>query len=158
LPQTQSSAILDAEQTNQRFLIYDHITGNTLGHTFVGAERGMEARAFLGNTVSVKIDRPLGSSHPEWGFIYPVNYGYVPGVEAPDGDDLDAYVLGVFEPLEAFMGRCIAVIHRLDEDDDKLVVVPEGTAYTDEQIRALTEFQERFFRSVIERRPVTLQA
>ena len=155
LTRTQSAAIL--EQTNQSFLVYDHITGNILGHTFVGAQRDMEARAFLGNTVSVTIDRPLGSPHPEWGFIYPVNYGYVPGVEAPDGEDLDAYVLGVFKPLEAFVGRCIAVIHRLDDDDDKLVVVPEGKAYTDEQIRALTEFQERFFRSVIERGSVTLQ-
>ena len=117
----------------------------------------MDARAFLGKRVSVKIDRPLGSRHPEWGFIYPVNYGYVPGVGAPDGDDLDAYVLGVFEPRESFTGRCIAVIHRIDDEDDKLIVVPERKVYTDEQIRALTEFQERFFKSVIERRPVTLQ-
>jgi len=62
---------------------------------------------------------------------------------------LDAYVLGVFEPLEEFKGRCIAVIHRLDDDDDKLIVVAEGIQYSDDQIRALTEFQERFFKSII---------
>jgi inorganic pyrophosphatase len=62
---------------------------------------------------------------------------------------LDAYVLGVFEPLEVFTGRCIAVVHRLDDDDDKLILAPEGKEYTLDQIAALTEFQERFFRSTV---------
>ena len=110
-----------------------------------------KAIEFLGQSVQVEIDRPLGSQHPDFGFIYPLNYGYLPGVAAPDGDELDAYILGVFEPLERFSGRCIAVIHRLDDDDDKLLVAPEGKNYTDDQIRALTEFQERFFNSVITR-------
>lgn len=107
------------------------------------------ARTFLGKVVYVEIDRPLGSRHPKWGFIYTVNYGFVPNVPAPDGDDLDAYVLGVFEPLDTFTGKCIAVIHRLNDDDDKLVVTPKDKSYTNAQIRALTEFQERFFKSVI---------
>ena len=85
---------------------------------------------FLGKLVTVVIDRPLGSKHPAWGFIYPVNYGYVPNTLSPDGEPLDAYVLGVSEPMEEFTGRCIAVIHRLD-GDDKLVLVPEGKNYTD---------------------------
>jgi len=105
---------------------------------------------FLGKLVTAVIDRPLGSKHPAWGFIYPVNYGYVPSTVSPDGASLDVYVLGVFEPLEEFTGKCIAVIHRPD-GDDKLVLVPEGKDYTDEQIRALTEFQERFFNSTIVR-------
>ncbi len=106
---------------------------------------------FLGKTVSIHIDRPLGSRHPQHGFLYLLNYGYVPGVLAPDGEELDAYVLGVFEPIERFEGRCIAVIQRLDDDDDKLVLAPEGVEYSDEQILALTEFQERFFKPVVRR-------
>lgn len=106
-------------------------------------------RRFLGEVVTVRIDRPLGSAHPEHGFVYPVNYGYVPGAPAPDGGELDAYVFGVFEPVEEFTGRCIAVVHRTDDDDDKLVVVPDGRSYTDDQIRALTEFQEQWFTSII---------
>ena len=106
-------------------------------------------KEFIGKTFPILIDRPLGSRHPQWGFIYPVNYGYLPGVTAPDGEELDAYVLGVFEPLKEFHGHCIAVIHRLDDDDDKLVVAPEDKNFTDEQIRSLTEFQERFFKSTI---------
>ena len=78
-----------------------------------------------------------------------LNYGYLPGVMAADGEELDAYVLGVFEPVEVFDGCCIAVIHRTDDDDDKLVVAPEGVVYTDGQIHALTEFQERFFTSIV---------
>src|SRR5512136_2154853 len=103
---------------------------------------------FLGKTLSIHIDRPLGSRHPRHGFLYLLNYGYVPGVLAPDGEELDAYVLGVFEPVEQFEGHCIAVIHRLDDDDDKLVLAPDGVHYTEEQILALTEFQERFFKPV----------
>ncbi|MSS71920.1 MAG: inorganic pyrophosphatase [Candidatus Latescibacteria bacterium] len=109
----------------------------------------MDAREFLGRVVTVQIDRPLGSRHPGHGFVYLLNYGYVPGVLSPDGEELDAYVLGVFEPLAAFEGKCIAVVHRTNEDDDKLVLASEGRAYSDEQIRALTEFQERFHTSVI---------
>ncbi len=112
----------------------------------------MEAKTFLGKIVRIGIDRPMGSKHPEWGFIYPVNYGFVPDTIAPDGEELDAYVLGVFEPLREFTGKCIAVIHRLNDDDDKLVLVPDDRDYTDDQIRALTEFQERYFRSVIMRK------
>ena len=109
-----------------------------------------DARVYIGQTVNVKIDRPLGSRHPEHDYIYyPVNYGYVPNIPAPDGDDLDVYVLGVFEPLESFTGQCIAVIHRLDDNDDKLVVTSAERTYSDEQIIALTEFQERFHDSVI---------
>ena len=109
----------------------------------------MKPTDFLEKIVTIKIDRPLGSSHPEHVFIYPVNYGYVPDTQSPDGEALDAYVLGIFEPIAEFTGRCMAVIHRLDDDDDKLVVVPEGITYSDDQICALTEFQEQFFQSTI---------
>jgi inorganic pyrophosphatase len=104
---------------------------------------------FLGKSLTIRIDRPIGSRHPKHGFIYPLNYGYLPGVFSPDGEELDAYLLGVFEPVAEFTGVCIAIIHRIDDEDDKLVIVPQGKSYTADQIRALTEFQERFFQSEI---------
>jgi inorganic pyrophosphatase len=107
------------------------------------------ARSFLGRRVTVHIDRPLGSRHPQWGFLYLVNYGYIPGVIAPDGEELDAYVLGVEGPLDEYTGQCIALVHRLDDDDDKLVVVPDGICLSDEDILAQTHFQEQFFDSYI---------
>ena len=109
-----------------------------------------DARQFLGMTVTVRIDRPLGSQHPRHDDIYyPVNYGFVPGTLSPDGAELDAYVLGVFTPVEVFTGRCIAILHRTNDHDDKLIVAPEGKRYSRSQMRALTEFQERFFASTI---------
>jgi inorganic pyrophosphatase len=116
------------------------------GHVRRGS---VNATDYLGQRISVRMDRPLGSKHPEWDFDYPVNYGYVPGILAPDGEELDAYLLGVNEPMTDFEGTCIAVIHRLDDDDDKLVVVPEGMRLSDKEILSLTHFQEQWFTSVI---------
>lgn len=110
------------------------------------------SKEYLGKIVSVKMDRPLGTTHPKHGFVYEVNYGYIPNTVSGDGEELDAYVLGEHEPLDTFEGEVIAIIHRTNDNDDKLVVMKEGRNYTDEQIRALTEFQERWFESVIIRK------
>lgn len=106
-------------------------------------------KEYIGKTVTVKIDRQMGSKHPKHGFIYPINYGYVPNTISGDGEELDCYVLWIFEPIQSFTGKCIAVIHRLNDNDDKLVLVPEDKKYTNDEIRVLTEFQERFFESII---------
>lgn len=108
-------------------------------------------KKYLNTIVMVKMDRPLGSKHPKHGFIYPVNYGYIPNTISGDGEELDAYVLGEHKPLEEFTGRVVAIIHRVNDNDDKLVVMADGRNYSDEQIRALTEFQEQYFESVIYR-------
>ena len=104
---------------------------------------------YLGQTITIKIDRPFGSKHPKHGFIYPLNYGFIPGTVSGDGEELDCYVLGVFEPVKEFTGKCIAIIHRTDDEDDKLVVVPEGKYYSNDAIDALTEFQEQYFKHEI---------
>ena len=108
-------------------------------------------RKYLNTIVKVKMDRPLGTKHPKHGFIYPVNYGYIPDTISGDGEELDAYVLGEHLPLSEFTGKVIAIIHRTNDNDDKLVVVSDGKNYSDEQIRALTEFQEQYFESIIYR-------
>ena len=107
----------------------------------------MNTKEYLGKIVTVKMDRPFGSKHPKKGFIYPINYGYIPNTISGDGEELDAYVLGVFEPVDDYTGKVIAIIHRTNDNDDKLIV--SNKEYTDDQIRALTEFQEQFFESEI---------
>lgn len=107
------------------------------------------SKKYLNQQVTVQVDRPLGSKHPKWGYTYPINYGFVPNTKAPDGEELDAYILGILKPLKKFTGICIAIIHRTDDEDDKLVIVPENKKYSGEEIRALTEFQEKYFNSEI---------
>ena len=104
---------------------------------------------YLNKTVTVKMDRPLGSKHPDWDLIYEVNYGYLPNTISGDGEELDCYVLGVNKPLDNFTGKCIAIIHRINDNDDKLIIVPDGMNFTDEEIRNLTNFQEKYFESII---------
>lgn len=104
---------------------------------------------YLNKTLEIKIDRPMGSKHPKHGFIYPVNYGYVPNTVNGDGEELAAYILGIYEPLENFTGKCIAIIHRTNDNDDKLIIVPDNKAFTNEEVKVLTDFQEQFFESTI---------
>jgi inorganic pyrophosphatase len=90
------------------------------------------------------MDGPLGSKHSRFGFTFEANYGYIPNTKAPDGDELDAYYLGVGEPLERAKGKCIAIIHRFTDDDDKLVVVPEGVELSDQEIKDAVSYQEKW--------------
>jgi inorganic pyrophosphatase len=104
----------------------------------------------IGHIVKVHIDRPLGSYHPEHrDLYYEVNYGYIEDTLACDGEEIDAYVLGVDVPITSFQGRVIAVIHRLDDVEDKLVVAPINMHFSDQEIIKMTHFQEQFFQSVI---------
>lgn len=104
---------------------------------------------YLGSVVRVIIDRPLGTTHPQFDSLYPINYGYIPNTISGDGEELDAYILGEDEPMRSFEGEVIAIIHRLNDDDDRLVVVEKGKNYTDKEIRDATYFQEKWFKSII---------
>ncbi len=101
--------------------------------------------------LSLKVDRSMGSVHPKHSdIVYPLNYGYVPGVVAPDGEEQDAYIMGISFPVTEFTGRLIAIIHRKNDVEDKWVVAPEGSDFTQAQIRQATHFQEQYFDIEIE--------
>jgi len=103
-----------------------------------------------GKTVTVIMDRPMGTYHPEHkDMYYPVNYGYIPEIIAGDGEEQDAYVLGVEKPLQEFTGVVIAIIHRQDDVEEKWVVAPEGVAFSKEEIWEQVKFQEQYFKSEI---------
>lgn len=110
-----------------------------------------EPMDYLGQTVTVKIDRPKGSVHPQHpDMTYGVNYGYVEnGITMPDGEKIDAYLLGADEPVSEFTGTVTAVIRRRNDNEDKLIVVPEGMSVTREEIRRDTHFCEQYFDGVI---------
>lgn len=104
----------------------------------------------IGQTVTVTVDRPMGSFHPEYkDMYYPINYGYIKGMIAPDGEEQDAYILGVNEPVDEFTGKIIAVIHRSDDVEEKWVTVPEGMSFTKEEIWEQVCFQEKYYKSEI---------
>ena len=104
----------------------------------------------MGKEVKVTVDRPLGTYHPKHKDIYySVNYGYVKGVIAPDGEEQDAYILGVDEPIKEFVGKVIAIIHRFDDEEEKWVVAPEETTFSKDEIAQQVAFQERFFKTEI---------
>ena len=107
-------------------------------------------QTIIGKTVKGKIDRPVGSHHPSFiDMIYPINYGYVEGVMAEDGEEQDVYVLGTDAPLETFEGKVIAVYHRLNDLEDKWIVTLDGTDYSDEEILQAIHFQEQFFKGIL---------
>jgi inorganic pyrophosphatase len=109
-----------------------------------------KATDFIGKVVTVTVDRSLGSKHPKFDWTYPLNYGFIKETRSPDGEELDAYILEIDTPVEQHTGTCVAVIHRTDDDDDKLIVVPQGSrSLTDKEIRTATHFQEQYFDSEI---------
>ena len=111
---------------------------------------GEDGFMMIGDMVTVTVDRPLGSYHPKHkDLYYPINYGYIEGVMAPDGEEQDAYILGVSEPVETFTGRVIAIIHRYDDVEEKWVVAPENMIFSKEEIMEQVKFQEQYFDSEV---------
>ena len=109
--------------------------------------RRSRMQALLGTTVHVVIDRPIGYLHGD--ILYPVNYGYIPGMEGGDGEEQDAYILGIDTPLTEFDGMVIGVVMRKNDCEDKLVVAPKGMELHQGQIAEAVRFQEQYFDTYI---------
>ncbi len=109
-------------------------------------------KSFLGKTVNIKMDRPLGFVHKKenYSLTYPVNYGYIPGVFGGDGEELDVYLLGVDVPVNEHTAKIIAIAHRHNDNEDKLVAAPEGISFTKDQIAKQIHFQEQYYDTEIE--------
>lgn len=107
---------------------------------------------YFGKTVHIEIDRPVGYVHhkQKYDLIYPINYGYIPGVLGGDAEELDVYLLGVSEPVKEYDAQIIGAVFRTDDVEDKLVGAPVGQSYTKEEIEAAVYFQERWHQSYVE--------
>ena len=115
-------------------------------------ERKQQVKAYLGKTVKIKIDRPVGYVHKKenYSLIYPVNYGFIPDVLGGDGEELDVYLIGVNEPVTEFECKIIAIVHRHNDIEDKLVGVPVGLHFSKEEIEKAIYFQEQYYDTEIE--------
>ena len=121
-------------------------------HDFiVNTLRKALVKSYLGKTVTVSIDRPIGSVHPKHDdIVYPVNYGFIPKVLGGDGEELDVYLLGVDAPVKEYTERIIGIVHRHNDVEDKLIAAPEGLNFTVEEIMEAVKFQEQYYDSEIE--------
>ena len=115
-------------------------------------ERKAQVKAYLGKKVVIGIDRPVGYVHQKenYSLTYPINYGYIPEVLGGDGEELDVYLLGVNEPVEQYECEIIAIAHRNNDVEDKLVGAPVGMRFTKEEIKAAIHFQEQYYDTQIE--------
>ena len=107
------------------------------------AERWQKVKDLMGKLVHVVVDRPIGYQHGD--ITYPINYGYIPGMTAGDGEEQDAYILGISEPITEFDGQVVAAICRRNDCEDKLVIAPVGYVYHQGQIAEAVHFQEQYF-------------
>jgi inorganic pyrophosphatase len=114
-------------------------------------ERKKQVKSYLGKIVRIKMDRPIGTEHPKHpGLLYPINYGYIPGVYGGDGEELDVYLLGVDIPVVEYTARIIGIIHRHNDVEDKLIAAPDGMTFTAEEMKNAVHFQEEYYISEIE--------
>ena len=114
-------------------------------------ERHAQVESYLGKTVTIGIDRPIGYVHHkgEKTLVYPINYGYIPGVLGGDEEELDVFLVGVDAPVREFTGRIIGIAYRADDVEDKLVMAPEGAVFTAEQMAVAVQFQEKYYHTTI---------
>lgn len=135
---------LDGENARE-----DYVNGK---HNFISQVcRKALVRNYLGKVVDIIIDRALGSVHPKHpDLVYPVNYGYLPGIFAGDGEELDVYLLGVPTPVQHYSAKVIGIVHRRNDTEDKLIAAPEGLQFSPEEMLAAVWFQEQYFQSEIE--------
>ena len=115
-------------------------------------QREQLIREYLGKTVTIQIDRPIGYHHVTKGIHldYPINYGYLPGITGGDGEEQDVYLLGVRGPLAQATAVIIGAVRRTDDNEDKLVAAPEGMRFTAEEILQKVWFTEKYFDSTVQ--------
>ena len=109
-------------------------------------------KSYLGKTVYIKIDRPIGYVHNKvrYSLTYPINYGYIPDVFGGDGEELDVYLLGVDKPITEYTGKIIGIVHRENDVEDQLIVAPGDLNFTKEEIEQSIHFQEQYFKTTVE--------
>ena len=115
-------------------------------------ERTALVKSYLGKVVDIEIDRPIGYVHKKknYDLVYPINYGYIPGVLGGDDEELDVYLMGVDEPVSAYTCRIVGIVYRRNDVEDKLIAAPVDMRYTAEEIAAAIHFQEQYYDTYVE--------
>ena len=114
-------------------------------------ERHAQVESYLGKEVSIEIDRPIGYVHHKGDktLVYPINYGYIPGVLGGDGEELDVFLVGVDTPVNTYTGRIVGIAYRTDDVEDKLIMAPAGVSFTAEEMARAVYFQEKYYKTTV---------
>ena len=126
----------------------------TLGkHEFISYTlRKALVKSYLGKIVNIEIDRPVGYIHKKekYSLVYPMNYGFIPNVLGGDGEELDVYLLGVDKPVCNYNVKIIAIVHRENDVEDKLIAAPVGMEFSKNEIENAINFQEQYYKTHLE--------
>ena len=109
-------------------------------------------KSYLGKTVDIKIDRPIGYVHKKENYCltYPINYGYIPEIFSDDGEGIDVYLLGIDKPVKEYKAQIIGIVYRENDCEDKLIATPNNLTFTIDEIKKAINFQEKYFKTRIE--------
>lgn len=58
--------------------------------------------------------------------------------------------MGLDVPVKEYKAKIIAIVHRHNDVEDKLVAAPEDMHFTKNEIEASVRFQEQYFDSEVE--------
>ena len=114
-------------------------------------QRHAQVEGYLGKTVDIEIDRPIGYEHHKGAktLLYPINYGYIPNVLGGDGEELDVFLLGVDKPVSRFTGAIVGIAYRADDVEDKLIMAPAGVTFTASEMAKVILFQEKYYDTTV---------
>lgn len=113
----------------------------------------VEMKSLIGKELDAIITRPIGTVHPRYkDIIYEVNYGILKDYELKDNKELKTYIVGESMPTSQngiYHGKVLAILHRLNDDNDRIIIAPIGRTLSDDEIISKTEFAEQYFVSEI---------
>ena len=121
------------------------------GGSMTLSERHDQVEGYLGKEVTIEIERPISYLHKkgEKTLIYPINYGYIPGVLGGDDEELDVFLVGVNTPVSSYTGKIIGIVYRSDDVEDKLIMAPIGKSFSAKEMALAVHFQEKYYKSTI---------
>ena len=85
----------------------------------------------------IVIDRPKGSLHPKWNWVYEANYGYLAGTSSADGEGIDVWV-GTSENQTA--NAVICIVDGLQNDSEIKILI----SCTNEEIEKIYDLHNKF--------------
>ncbi len=129
--------IIDAAERMMESINYDNSTIEEKAYKeFKKLMYQERLNEYLGKNIKVTINKNLNS-------------GYFTDLKTPNNKYQNVYVIGVKKPIKEFEGKVIAIINRIDEIENILVVSYNNKKYTKEEILKLINYEDKKYKSKI---------